>query len=73
MKLIKVKKYSNRKLYIDDSGMVNIKDLKNMIRSGIDITVTSHENGDDITKQTMLSMLDSDQFSKQDLINLVRK
>lgn len=73
MKNLLVKKYNNRKLYVDDSGIVTVKELKNMIRSGTEITVLAHENGDDITKQTMLSMLDVDQFSKQDLINLVRK
>jgi polyhydroxyalkanoate synthesis regulator protein len=72
-KLLKVKKYSNRKYYIEKVGMCSLENLKKEVENGFEIVTTCHKTGGDITKQTLLKMVSEDKFTKKELIDLVRK
>lgn len=73
MKTLRVKKYSNRKLYIDDHGIVTSSKLLKELENGADLLVTCHETGKDVTKQTLLSILKCSNVTSKQLIELMRQ
>lgn len=70
--LIKVTKYSNRKLYVENNGMVTVKQLSKELKAGHDLQVTCHTTGRDVTRQTLLSMLTDSEIPNTKLIELMR-
>jgi len=73
MKLLKVKKYNNRKLYIDDIGMVTNKKLLNEIKNGAQIKVTCHDTGLDLTRDTLLNILKLTDISTNKINDLIKE
>ena len=54
---VKIKKYANRRLYnMNDSCYINISDIANMVRSGLNIEVKDAKSGDDLTAATLLQL-----------------
>lgn len=54
---VKIKKYANRRLYnMNDSCYINISDIADMVRSGLNIEVKDAKSGDDLTAATLLQL-----------------
>ena len=53
-----IKKYANRRLYdTEDSRYVTLKDIKNIIALGTDVSIVDDTNGDDITRALLLQIV----------------
>ena len=73
-----VRKYSNRRLYDShQSKYINLDELKDLILAGVPLRVVNAEDGADITRQTLVQVLLSEEvfgepvFSEQSLRNLI--
>ena len=69
-----IKRYKNRKLY--DSGsskFISLKDLTNMIKDGMMVTITDNETGEDITIKILINCLNETNVNKEELIELIKK
>lgn len=73
-----IKKYSNRRLYDGkNSRYITLDELKELIVNGEDFRVCNASDGEDITRQTLISILFSGEvmgqpfFSEQTLRNMV--
>ncbi len=61
-----IKRYPNRKLYdTDDSRYVNLDELAEMIRDGIDVSVVDHKTGEDMTGMVLAQILYEEEKRKQ--------
>ena len=73
-----VRKYSNRRLYDSrQSKYINLDELKDLILAGEPLQVVNASDGADITRQTLVQVLLSEEvfgepvFSEQSLRNLI--
>ena len=73
-----MRKYSNRRLYDSrQSKYINLDELKDLILAGVPLRVVNAEDGADITRQTLVQVLLSEEvfgepvFSEQSLRNLI--
>ena len=61
MQQIVIRKYPNRRLYDTSSGKyVNLDDLADMVRKGIDIQVVDAKTGEDITRVVLTQIIVED-------------
>ncbi|MDD5090011.1 MAG: polyhydroxyalkanoate synthesis regulator DNA-binding domain-containing protein [Candidatus Wallbacteria bacterium] len=57
-KLVRIKKYDNRRLYdLEDKKYISLENVRRMIVDGREIQVTENSTGQDITKQILLQLL----------------
>ncbi len=73
-----IKKYLNRRLYdTEKSSYITLEDIRDMVLSGTDFRVLRAKTDDDITAQTLLQILISEEmfgepvFSEQALRNII--
>lgn len=65
-----IKKYANRRLYdTEDSRYVTLKDIKNIISSGIDVSIIDDTNGQDITRALLLQIVSEQELGGTPLLN----
>lgn len=51
-----IKRYGNRKLYDADVGYVNLTNLVEYVKDGVDFEVVEHKNGQRVITSEILSM-----------------
>jgi len=68
------RKYKNRKLYsLEKKGYVRANDILDLVKDGVSVRVVSHENGQDVTDETIRSaILRSSELSTETLVEMVR-
>lgn len=65
-----IKKYANRRLYdTEDSRYVTLKDIKNIIALGTDVSIIDDTNGDDITRALLLQIVSEQELGGTPLLN----
>lgn len=65
-----IKKYANRRLYdTEDSRYVTLKDIKNIIALGTDVSIVDDTNGDDITRALLLQIVSEQELGGTPLLN----
>lgn len=66
-----IKRYKNRKFYdVELSHYVNLSDIEETIKNGIDVRVIDVENGKDITTKTLLQVI-ANNPSRYENLNLL--
>lgn len=69
MRIIKV--YKNRKAYdTETSSYVNLSELEELIRSGLELKVIENSTGKDITGKTMLAVIANKKENADDITAL---
>lgn len=72
-------RYKNRKLYDPDiKGYVKLENIQQMAKQGLDFKVIDHVTKDDITYQTLLTVLykkltNTQSLNKKALVELISK
>ncbi len=67
MKLIK--RYANRKLYdTEDKRYVSLTDIRDLIRSGVDLKVVDNESSEDITTVTLSQIIYEQEKKKEGIL-----
>ncbi|MBX2809419.1 MAG: polyhydroxyalkanoate synthesis repressor PhaR [Cellvibrionaceae bacterium] len=65
-----IKKYANRRLYdTEDSRYVTLKDIKNIIALGHDITVIDDTSNEDITRVLLLQVVSEQELGGRPLLS----
>lgn len=65
-----IKKYANRRLYdTEESRYVTLKDIKNIIAMGTDVTIIDDTNGQDITRALLLQIVSEQELGGTPLLN----
>ena len=74
-----IRKYSNRKLYhVRAARYLNFKDMRQLIRDGVEIKILQHETNADITHDVLTKILFQTERSKllnkttDELLTLIR-
>lgn len=68
----KIKKYKNRKLYLEKYGEIRMEDIVNMVRNKEDFIVIDQKTNEDITVETLKSAIFTGNYNRFDLENLIR-
>jgi polyhydroxyalkanoate synthesis repressor PhaR len=65
-----IKKYANRRLYdTEDSRYVTLKDIKNIIALGTDVSILDDTSGQDITRALLLQIVSEQELGGTPLLN----
>jgi len=65
-----IKKYANRRLYdTEDSQYVTLKDVKNIIALGAEISIIDDTNGQDLTRALLLQIVSEQELGGTPLLN----
>lgn len=65
-----IKKYANRRLYdTEDSRYVTLKDIKNIISVGVDVSIIDDTNNQDITRAMLLQIVSEQELGGTPLLN----
>ena len=65
-----IKKYANRRLYdTEDSRYVTLKDIKNIIALGTEVSIIDDTNGQDITRPLLLQIVSEQELGGTPLLN----
>jgi polyhydroxyalkanoate synthesis repressor PhaR len=65
-----IKKYANRRLYdTEESRYVTLKDIKNIIALGTDVSIIDDTNGIDITRALLLQIVSEQELGGTPLLN----
>ncbi len=65
-----IKKYANRRLYdTEESRYVTLKDIKNIIATGTNVTILDDTNGQDITRALLLQIVSEQELGGTPLLN----
>lgn len=65
-----IKKYANRRLYdTEDSRYVTLKDIKNIIAVGVDVSIIDDTNNQDITRAMLLQIVSEQELGGTPLLN----
>ena len=65
-----IKKYANRRLYdTEDSKYVTLKDIKNIIALGHDVTIIDDTNNEDITRGLLLQVVSEQELGGRPLLS----
>lgn len=65
-----IKKYANRRLYdTEESRYVTLKDIKNIIALGIDVSIIDEAKDEDITRALLLQIVSEQELGGTPLLN----
>ncbi|MGS2718718.1 polyhydroxyalkanoate synthesis repressor PhaR [Eionea flava] len=65
-----IKKYANRRLYdTEDSRYVTLKDIKNIIALGVDVSIIDETTSEDITRALLLQIVSEQELGGSPLLN----
>lgn len=65
-----IKKYANRRLYdTEDSRYITLKDIKNIIARGNDVTIIDDTNGEDITRGLLLQIVSEQELGGRPILS----
>jgi len=67
-----IKKYANRRLYdTEESRYVTLKDIKNIIALGVDVSIIDDTKDEDITRALLLQIVSEQELGGSPLLNEV--
>lgn len=65
-----IKKYANRRLYdTEDSRYITLKEIKNIIALGNDVSIIDDTSGEDITRALLLQIVSEQELGGTPLLN----
>lgn len=74
MKTMKIKRYSNRKLYsTNDSKYVTLPEIATEMKAGTTINVVDNATGKDITNTVLKAIVPTIELDNDALVNLITK
>lgn len=72
--MLKIKRYSNRKLYLEGKGKyITLKDVVTLIKQGNQIEVYDNVKRQDITNEVLHKVLTYVRLENENIYNLIQK
>jgi len=67
-------KYKNRKIYSQElKRYVNLSELIDQVKKGVDFSVQSYENGEDVTNEVLKQCLLNVNVNTHNLLDMIQK